>query len=988
MGSRSCTGVVVAGLALLLAGESSAVSPGAAPSGDVERFRGWIAAMKTAERGPFERIRWFCSDGAILPPQTGCVDSGHGTGIQHGEWNEQTKTMRAAGYEIANLLSELDSPRYVGPTADVDSLGQVLVERFRVDADQGWIFRGAYGYRGAFQAEDEEKGARDLVMAMLADPAWHTTERFFLLRETVRLFPLEDDTVTASKVRRLATDVATADRGFEPIRAKIHGRPDAGDAARVRTYAETNGQPAVATRYAELATQIDDLYAPRTTSEALVRLANSTSNLALADELRAWSEEILGGAVGAERLGLAARRLAVLRERIQAEADPATSLVLLSASLAVEREAYAAANVLATNVATQTRRQQVEWMLRSATGGYGIGLLTKRQLNGIQDSIFRIAAGRRSATLGQYRDELRYLARAPGWAGANVEITLGPAIARLGALEPLARVYAQDRLRGSPLLAYGVAVDTLSEDANQLAEVQQDLFGKSAGGTLRALNAGMARGVLRDPPASGRLGDYDPKGIYLLPETIADLPPVSGILTLGEGSSLSHVQLLANNLGIPNVVVGNSALQSVRSRLDRPVVLASSRGGVVRLVDDGKHWDTVFNVQGKLVNQDDVKIKPDLAKLELTRMDFVPLTTLRATDSGRICGPKGANLGELKFLFGARVPNGFVIPFGEFRAFLDRPIEPGGPSAFEWIKQEYQAIADLAEYPGAQRAHAEAFLARLRSWIKATDPGDAFRARLRGALQASFGGETGYGVFVRSDTNVEDLPGFTGAGLNETVANVVGFENVVKAVQQVWSSPFTERSYSWRQSHMEQPEYVLPSVVVQLSFPSEKSGVMVTSDLELRQPGWISIAVSEGVGGAVDGQAAESLRVNSASAESRQLARATSPFRRELGADGGVVQYRSSGADSVLREAEIIQLLALARDVDTRFPGLQRADGSRAPADDEFAFRSSQLALLQIRPFVESKRAREDLYLASLDAGIRDLANQPVNLDAVPGGAQ
>lgn len=971
---------------LPFAGAGIAAPAAVISSGEVEQFRGWIAEMKTSPRGPFERIRWFCSDGAVLPPQTGCVDSGHGTGVQHGEWSERTKKMRDAGYEVGNLLIALEPSRFTGPTAAIDSLAQVLVERFLVEADQGWIFRGAYGYRGAFQAEDEERGARELMMAMLADPAWRAPERFLLLRETARLFPLESDAVTASKVRRLATDISNADKGFEPLRAKIHGKPDAGDSARVREYADTKGKSSVAPQYADLATQIDDLYAPRSTSDALTHLADSTSDPAVAAELREWAAEIMGGAVGAERLGLAARRLAVLRERIQSEAVPASAFTFLLASLAVEREAYAAANVLATSVGTASRRQQIEWMLRSSTGGYGIGLLTKRQLIGIQDSIFRIAAGRRAVTLGQYRDELRFLARAPGWAGANMEFTFGPAIAKLGALDPLARQFAQDRLRGSPLLVYGVAVDSLSEDANRLAEVQQDLFGQPAGGMLRGLNAGLARGTLRTPPASGRLADFDPKGIYLLPETIADLPPVAGILTQGEGSSLSHVQLLANNLGIPNVVVGEGALASVRSRVGHPVVLAVSRGGVVRLVEDGEHWDTVFNIQGRVQTQDDVTIRPDLAKLDLARMDFVPLNQLRASDSGRICGPKGANLGELKFLFGDRVPNGFVIPFGVFRAFLERPIEPGGPSVFEWMKEEYRTIADLAEYPGAQGERMRTFLSRLRSWITSTDPGDDFRARLRGALVGSFGDVDGYGVFVRSDTNVEDLPGFTGAGLNLTVPNVVGFENIVAAVQQVWSSPFTERSYSWRQSHMEQPEYVLPSVVVQLSFPSEKSGVMVTTDLEARQPGWISVAVSEGVGGAVDGQAAEALRVNASSADARQLARATSPYRREVALDGGVAEVRASGGDSVLREAEIVQLLALARDVDTRFPGLQRADGSRAPADVEFAFRKSQLAVLQIRPFVESRRAREDFYLAALDAGLRDFAAQPVDLDGIPGG--
>ena len=59
--------------------------------------------------------------------------------------------------------------------------------------------------------------------------------------------------------------------------------------------------------------------------------------------------------------------------------------------------------------------------------------------------------------------------------------------------------------------------------------------------------------------------------------------------------------------------------------------------------------------------------------------------------------------------------------------------------------------------------------------------------RWRRSSDADFNG----GVFVRSDTNVEDLPGFTGAGLNLTVFNVVGFDNIVKAISEVWASPYT-----------------------------------------------------------------------------------------------------------------------------------------------------------------------------------------------------
>ena len=104
---------------------------------------------------------------------------------------------------------------------------------------------------------------------------------------------------------------------------------------------------------------------------------------------------------------------------------------------------------------------------------------------------------------------------------------------------------------------------------------------------------------------------------------------------------------------------------------------------------------------------------------------------------------------------------------------------------------------------------------------------------------------------------------------------------VVHAIQKVWASPFTERAFAWRQAHMEQPEHVYPAVLLLKTFASEKSGVLVTADVETGDRHWLSIAVSEGVGGAVEGQAAEELRVQRKYGEVRLLAQASTPLRME-----------------------------------------------------------------------------------------------------------
>ncbi len=167
---------------------------------------------------------------------------------------------------------------------------------------------------------------------------------------------------------------------------------------------------------------------------------------------------------------------------------------------------------------------------------------------------------------------------------------------------------------------------------------------------------------------------------------------------------------------------------------------------------------------------------------------------------------------------------------------------------------------------------------------------------------------------MRSDTNVEDLAGFTGAGLNLTLPNVVGFDKLLTAISRVWASPFTARAFAWRQSHMESPEHVYTSILLLKSVASDKSGVLVTQDLDTGDREVLSVAINEGVGGAVDGQAAESLRIDTRDGSVRVLATATAPWRRLPAPGGGIEKLPASGADSVLQPQEVDRLIRFARD--------------------------------------------------------------------------
>jgi hypothetical protein len=159
---------------------------------------------------------------------------------------------------------------------------------------------------------------------------------------------------------------------------------------------------------------------------------------------------------------------------------------------------------------------------------------------------------------------------------------------------------------------------------------------------------------------------------------------------------------------------------------------------------------------------------------------------------------------------------------------------------------------------------------------------------------------------------------------------------------------------------------------------------MVTADVEGGRPGWLTVAVNEGVGGAVDGQAAESLLIFPKTGAARFLAQAAAPKRRELSPAGGLIKVPASGTTAVLAPAEITQLVRLAEDVPKRFSALRGKRGRPVPADIEFAFRDGRLTLLQLRPFVENRNAQRSEYLGDLDRSARERGAEKVPLDIAP----
>ena len=205
---------------------------------DVTAYKALVTQMKSAPRGPFHGIRWFCKDGTILQPRDYSCNV-HGGGVQHGIWTDQTKSLRAAGYKVANVFAGFNAKRFFQSRNWRDELGQILIERFLIGFDDGWIFRSARFYRGALQTEDEAEGARELLNGLfqkLDRTSKGSNQDFLLLREAYLLLPRQQQKAGVTTVRNLSTRIETRDKNFLKIRTKIHNQPDSSDAKRVRKH--------------------------------------------------------------------------------------------------------------------------------------------------------------------------------------------------------------------------------------------------------------------------------------------------------------------------------------------------------------------------------------------------------------------------------------------------------------------------------------------------------------------------------------------------------------------------------------------------------------------------------------------------------------------------------------------------------------------------------------------------------------------------------
>jgi hypothetical protein len=925
-------------------------------------------------RGPYRDIRWFCADGENTSPDEGCLNEDENN-FQHARYKDDVIALgKKEHIFLGQILTNTDQSSFWDAKNDHSRLKQYMLGNYLAAIDDGWVLRKAQYYRGALQVEDEMAWGREYLNWMMSKEG-ALKENFYLIRQSVRDVPHRKDDDLTQKIRADSKIIADKYSKFMKLRIKIHGQPEGKDAKAVEQFLADH-QTALEERKVvdlmkTLATDIrtsylnQDMVAEIAAINETIPEKNGLKNRIHTFTVQHAFDPENPNTI--DRLSAAADLMWTIRQGLMKE-SPYYRLEVMDISVALERMIFNESG----NWKPANARELMEKVCYLSEAAAGAGFIEEWEFAAAQPLLADLNYQLVWPT--QATDYLDNARRFVEWGVSTNRGTFGEIVDRYAEFEPKSHGFLDDRIRGSVLLPLGNEVGRLGDWIAEAGNLRNDVLDVPNQGSLRGLNPGYAKGKLHVVEGNPDEMEVNPNDIYIFATPPADLKPVGGIATVNEGNMVSHVQLLARNLGIPNSVVTDEQLAALKKYDGGEVFYAVSNGGTV-IMKPAKSMleeeQELFAVRERSNNR--VTVPTDQLRLDVNRV--LNMREIRSKDSGKLAGPKAANLGQLKALFPDNVVEGLVIPFGIFRDHLNQPM-PGqeGLSYWEFLNNRF-ATARQMEANGDTDEDVEIYslkqLATLREAIGRITIQPELVQALRDSFQAVFNEPLGkVPVFLRSDTNMEDLADFTGAGLNKTVFNVVDEDKIMEGIKAVWASPYTERSYKWRQRLLLNPENVFPSILIIPTVDVDYSGVMITKGVSSGRQDDVTVAFSRGAGGAVDGQAAEAYLLDMYG-RTTLLSPARERLHRRLPVTGGSVMVPAPFNERILSPDNLKDLYELAITAERIMPE-SSGKKTNGPWDVELGFKDNKIWLFQIRPFVENKRAQASGYLESISPVKRD----------------
>lgn len=852
-------------------------------------------------------------------------------------------------------------------------------------------------YKGLKGAEYEARDMPVFQEKYLADPSYNDYRHFILSYELERRFFTRNDQGNIQEIRNKAATIQQYDKDFKPMRDAVHGRIATSLFPMLRDYRDRlprskNGEKEQIDELIALMGQLTSL-----DESILLPQINALSNASIKasfEKLINFKRDNSAGNISSLAELMVKGRHMVAEETVTI--SDARRLVAINVTAVAVIQSLG--SKLMDRGGPDTVGGYLQFLRDLVDATYGTGLISERERKALSAD-FDALLTRENWNRDEFTAGLRQVQRVIEWSHAGAQLAFGEVWPSWTYLIPDIKKIIDDIVRSSPMLLYGQAFSRLENAISGQERLSHQFFNTEFSSGVRVLNAGLAFGKLTVTDADQ---PYDRNNIVALADTPVDLKPAAGIITRGEGNAVSHIQLLARSMGIPNVLVTAEPYEKLKKHDQDKVLFVTTPGGRVylRRAADMSDADRAMlkeynrsqkrRSDGKVTGQK-ARLHIDSAQLNLRNWQPISLDNLRRSDSGIKTGPKAAYLGELKQLFPDNVARGLTVPFAAYyRYYRDARVMIPKELRRKNIGREDRLLHEFVEETYAnffgEMIPAGMDEKQLSSWIRPRlaviryslehnklppELKEAIYNGLKdlGLLDPNDRSRT-VGCFVRSDTNVEDQPDFNGAGLNLTIFNLNALDDIFEGLKRVWASPFSYRSFSWRQALIDEPLWVLPSVIILESIFSEVSGVLITADINSGDNNKMLIATSEGVGGAVDGTPTETLLWSPEGVE--LITSFKSPWRRLLLAKGGSEIVPSSGREYVLSPEETRAIVRAGQKIGRSFEPVIDRNGKARPWDVEYGFVNGKLWLFQARPFIGNKEFSNVPALAGLDVKVKE----------------
>ncbi len=373
------------------------------------------------------------------------------------------------------------------------------------------------------------------------------------------------------------------------------------------------------------------------------------------------------------------------------------------------------------------------------------------------------------------------------------------------------------------------------QDADQVAQIRSvegtlpavDPNAPFRGLTYQPVNAAVGYGVLRFvASAELQTAALGPDVIMVTDDVPNDIPLVGGLVTEAFQTPLSHVGVLSRNRGTPNMAVVEARKDPrIAPFFEKLIRLEVSGAGFsVREADPAEaraFWDKRRPKGPRLSPRLDTSVR-SLVDLVGQGLDSLP-----------VIGAKAAQLAELLQVQSVNPDCAGPVPApaDAFAVPLVHSLEHFAQSGGAALLAELRARVDFSADP---RVRAQG-LARVREAIVKHPVAPALVKSIEDLARARFGTRR---FRLRSSSNTEDLPGFTGAGLYTSVSAAVDDKDrtVADGLREVWASLWAERAYDERELALIDHDRAAMGILVHEAFAKVERANGVAASRNLQDP--------------------------------------------------------------------------------------------------------------------------------------------------------